>query len=503
LKNLSGIVLAAFYLFCTGLSDGCAQTGSSKDSPFGFTTSFYAPKRPSAKELEEIRKNKKYLGAPADNPAYSTAVDMGVRWERPPHPVLDWSFVQRDFDSIKNGVYNWSVPDNFLKHIPAELNLVVTLAVGDKALIPGTWKFRSPQAKAAFRDFIRRAVERYNGDGVNDMPGLKSPVKFWQVENEPETHIVRNIPGKPKPNLDWQGYSDFLRLSYGEIKAVDSGAQVLCAGTLSPHDQIIKPIIDEFWIPLIRELKGEYMDVFDFHWFGPNYKDSYNFYKKIRGELDKNGFSRTEFWMTETGFSSRYGEKDQAIEIVKRFVYPLSYGVKKIFWAWALVEGWPPFNCESMFDYTGLIYDGACDEDPGYGVKKLGYYTYRLLTHKLAWTSGSTLERVETDNNNVNVFKFSGTSGPVYVLWYDSQDPKASIPYELRGMDNVGYVVTEAVPSASKGENIRSYRSDIFKTSTMTARKGSLLLKLGQVPVYVEPASNNTSKYWLGTVKPH
>jgi len=139
-----------------------------------------------------------------------------------------------------------------------------------------------------------------------------------------------------------------------------------------------------------------------------------------------------------------------------------------------------------MFDYTGLIYDGACPGDPGYGVKKLGYYTYRLMTHKLAWDLGSTLERVETGDSNVSAFKFSRASGHVYVLWYDTKDPVASVTYKLSGIENGEHTVTEAVPSASKGESIQSYSSGIFNTSKVTAVGNSLSLKLGSVPVYVE-----------------
>lgn len=32
------------------------------------------------------------------------------------------------------------------------------------------------------------------------------------------------------------------------------------------------------------------------------------------------------------------------------------------------------------FDFTGLIYDGWGAGDPGLGVRKLSYYTYRKMT---------------------------------------------------------------------------------------------------------------------------
>ncbi len=38
----------------------------------------------------------------------------------------------------------------------------------------------------AFARFVQRAAERYDGDGVDDAPGLKRPVAYWKIFNEPE-----------------------------------------------------------------------------------------------------------------------------------------------------------------------------------------------------------------------------------------------------------------------------------------------------------------------------
>lgn len=40
--------------------------------------------------------------------------------------------------------------------------------------------------EAQYLRFLARVVERYDGDGVDDMPGLTAPIKFWQIHNEPE-----------------------------------------------------------------------------------------------------------------------------------------------------------------------------------------------------------------------------------------------------------------------------------------------------------------------------
>ena len=37
-----------------------------------------------------------------------------------------------------------------------------------------------------YKTFLLKLVDRYDGDGSNDMPGLTKPIKYWDVMNEPE-----------------------------------------------------------------------------------------------------------------------------------------------------------------------------------------------------------------------------------------------------------------------------------------------------------------------------
>ena len=37
-----------------------------------------------------------------------------------------------------------------------------------------------------YKIFLIKLVDRYDGDGKNDMPGLTKPIKHWQIMNEPE-----------------------------------------------------------------------------------------------------------------------------------------------------------------------------------------------------------------------------------------------------------------------------------------------------------------------------
>lgn len=480
------LLCLVIFLFVVYQGTEVSASSSSYDSPFGFHTSFYPPKRLPGESPEAMRKKIESLLKPAEDVPYSAAMDLGVKWERASHPVLGWTVVQRNKDDVLKGIFNWTIPDAVIKNIPKDLNLVVTIKVGGTK--SGTWQFIAPDVKSDYINFVKKAVERYNGDGINDMPGLKSPVKFWQVENEPEVSIGS---GGPNENFDWKGFAEILKATYDAIKSVDPNAKVLSAGMVSPpRPDMREKTIEKFWEPLLKELNGRYIDIFDFHWFDISITDSYGTYKKMRDTLDKNGFAKTEIWMTETGLSSKPGERIQAIGLVKRFVYPLSYGVKKVFWAWSLIEGFPPFNCNSIFDYTGLIYDGFCPGDPGYGAKKLGYYTYKLMTRKLEGSSWGNIKTISNGENNVYAFKFPKTGGEVYVIWYENEGDR-KINFNLKVQEDGEYIVTNAVPDASEGRIIKSF-SETFGSKKIVSLNKMLPLELTPVPIYVERSGRAT-----------
>ncbi len=508
------------------------------DSPFGFTTSFYPPKRKSNEEMLAKRKSFEFDGITGDNPPYSTAIELGVKWERQSNPVLDWSFVQRDKESIVNGKYNWNVPDNFLKRVPEDLNIVVTINVNPMLLRPGTWEFIAPPAKEAYIEFVKKAVERYNGDGKNDMPGLKNPVKYWQVENEPVIQVKKKQGGGPggqggppqqqmpgmnqrggqgpqgpgfmggqrgqQPGFDrmggqtqkgseWKGYVELINITSSAIKSADKDAKILSGGIVSPPPKMRTEILNEFWLPVIRALDKDSIDIFDFHWFDDSIIDSYATYKILRNALDESGLNNVDIWITETGASSKEGEKGQAIQVIKRYVYPLSYGIKKVFWAWALVEGWPPFDCQSMFEYTGLIYDGNCAGDPGYGVKKLGFYTYRQMTEKLKNSDWNNIAAISNGKNGIYAYKFPQADKDVYVLWYEKENGKTTI--DLKVAENSKYTITEAIPNVSEGKQLHSASKNIFNTKTLISSEKTLSVEISSIPIFVEGKKSSDTEY--------
>jgi len=177
---------------------------------------------------------------------------------------------------------------------------------------------------------------------------------------------------------------------------------------------------------------------------------------------------------------------------VKRFVYSLSFGVKKIFPAFGLMEGYK--NDDGYFDYTGLIYDGGGVDDPGPGVKKLGYYSFKKMTEKLEGLDVHSVQAI-TETDNVFVYRITKNGKFIYVAWWDYfSDPlyEPDLPFAgqlkritLTNLTGATVLVSEALPLFSTGREVADY-SAAFSQETRFVSSGTLDLGLGDSPVYIE-----------------
>ena len=153
-------------------------------------------------------------------------------------------------------------------------------------------------------------------------------------------------------------------------------------------------------------------------------------------------------------------------------------------WAWGIKEG---FGCDCCrFDYTGLVYDGnsepqKCDEndiyDRGDGVKKLAYFSYKMMTQKL---KGFT--RIETiqNSNETYIYKFLKNDSLVYVAWSENGEIAT-----LTDVASNSIKITKALPLNEYGDQITDFNS-AFATDIKAVSNGSCRIGLDENPVYIE-----------------
>jgi len=233
---------------------------------------------------------------PGSDPEYAGA------WVRPhPGPFI-WGLIERTA-----GTYNWREPDLTVEKLQGQ-RLAVLATVWPFA----SWDQRAchsndTRARGAFREFgallympcnmdaycawLGALVERYDGDGVDDMPGLIYPIRHWEILNEPEMQGPELTFFQDPPSK----YADLLRASYDAIKVADPLAVVLPAGQAGMHTEAA-----EYWRPILRDSTVPF-DAGNIHsiratgmqqeaaFWGPEY----------RIFLDGNGRTGLDYWITE------------------------------------------------------------------------------------------------------------------------------------------------------------------------------------------------------------
>lgn len=363
-----------------------------------------------------------------------------------------------------------------------------------------------------YQEYVNKMAERYDGDsdlgctqrapdcyssGDNEYPSQSlitmlqaNPVKYWQVCN----HVSDGCIGSEcKINNNYAAkYAKVQELTYLGVKASCPECQVLIAGD-SGKDE---------YPSVYKALGGKYVDIIDKHFFGEA-KD----YSKIQDEtaylknnLRSSGFdvNKLKFWITEAGTYAGapagapgkaalpyQSESQQAQGLIKRYAVAFGEGIEKVLWAWGIEEG---FGCECcQFDYTGLIYDGnrepqMCDDndpyDRGAGVKKLAYYSLKLMIDKLG--GFDDIEKIESSGNYV--YKFTKNGKPIYVAWNDNG---GSVTLKNIKADSV--IITESVPGADSGADLNENDyPNFFTTKTKSASGGAVTIDLNGFPVFIE-----------------
>lgn len=423
---------------------------------------------------------------------YGEALNIGVKWPRD-GVYAYWFLVQPD---LAIQTYDFTQYDQQWSRVPAGMNILANISpqgpVDEGRCLTGSY---APVDEQKYVAFVKAVVQRYGGDSYA-AAGLAAPIKYWQVGNEPNS--MKN------------GFADLQRITYTAIKEVCTDCIVLIGGVpgMPPVANYLS-IFDLQYKPILNALGGKYVDVMDFHWYGNatgDYRGAKDVYDHIRSVLEADGFPAMPFWITEMGAYSGdplvslvspvdyplQTEQQQASDYFKRFVYPLSFGVKKVFPAFGLMEGFK--HDGGYFDFTGLIYDGqdwtgTTPSDLGLGVKKLGYYTYKKLTEMLEGSDWSSTETIQA-SGNVYVFKFTKNNAPIYVAWWDYFDEPSFAPgntktISITGVQGSSALITEAVPKFSEGKDVTDYAT-AFNTQTVPISTGTVTLTLDENPVFVE-----------------
>lgn len=268
---------------------------------------------------------------------------VGAAWTRPHPGPFVWGFIER-----VQGSYDFSYTDEYV--IEAQKNNISILAT--------VWPFADwdlqdhPECRVSYNDifyprngindglpifrckpnnmelykkFLSALVERYDGDGQDDMPGLKVPVKYWEILNEPEmkSEELTFFFG------DEEDYLEILRESYQTIKQNCSDCKVVQGGAAGVQDEFLL-----FWDNVFELGGGSYFDIANIHHIGGPDTATLNV-NDFKLLLDDYGLKK-QIWVTEAEFTDEY------VDVKTAAKGAFTAGASKIFFVSFQVGGHDP-----------------------------------------------------------------------------------------------------------------------------------------------------------------
>lgn len=429
---------------------------------------------------------------PATGPSIETVEDLvalGADWVRYDGPTgIVWDVIEN-----KKGNYDWSKTDAvFGDTYSSGIRMIVVIKTFnqvDRGVQERQHGWGLPNDMTWYQEFLSAVAERYDGDGVDDAPG--SPVvDVWEVENEPDNpQLWTDSPEK---------YALLLKTTYETIKAASPTAQV-AFGSLATTIKM-----KDFTIPVFNELDrlkesqdSRYFDIFPFHWSGQfgnyrkhAYRDNELYLAKeidgLQNELSKRDIT-VPIWLTETSFNdgepedisfSSRTETEQAIELVKRYIYPLAHGVTKFFWNQLTERKQWLGKSNSYFTNVGLINNPKND---GKSHKKLAYYTFRNMAATLQDAQFDTITTIQ-EQDGVYIYRLTANGGEnLWILWSDNEETAA---IEISEVAGTRAELLSSVPDAVSGEEITGNNAN-FSSQQVDVKGGKVTFQLGNIPLFL------------------
>ncbi len=468
------------------------STTSAFDYPFGINDAFASSQEKSSDYLK----------------------DLGVEW------VSD-HFARREIEkSETGGDYDFSEIDGKLEEYVAQTNSNMWFIIN----IESKFKFKDgrgiksgksgkkfvpdgPQSYKAYGEFLKALVTYVN----SRIPGEK--VKLWSIDNE---HSSLFVPAfcESDGNLDKEcgekaakAYADLVEFSYTIIKDLDPEAKIVFGG---PGGGTPDEEYEYYYKPALKALKAKdqngFFDFFDYH--------DFNLYRGYKENPRGKGLPFFRSMLMEAGFPDKpiimksgathsgmdilaknkrlhtyQTERDQAEYLIKRFIYHAGEGVKLILWGSVRED----LDEHDTYSYNGLVYNGIpkvgnCDPsktlpcpDPGDGVKKLSYYSFKLLTEKLKGSDWDTIQTIY-EKDGVYIYKFTKAGKPIWVAWNDNSAEKQ---ITISSVNANQAKITEAIPKYESGKEVTDFNT-AFETETKTVNEGKITITLKDKPLFVE-----------------
>jgi hypothetical protein len=376
---------------------------------------------------------------------FESALDMAKAANFSMDREIPGAFTWNVIEPEKGEGYHWDVSDQVVQAAnEAGMSvsaLIQPFAAWDQDSIPANctaidfayydYKAGTPTDWEAYQAYLSATVERYDGDGKDDMPGLTVPIKYWEIGNEYDGTCGGDLN-------EAENYYELMQNSSEAIRSANPSAKVVTMGALELSSDIRD--IRGFWEDFFALGGGDTIDIFNFHYntekFGiasssSEFEEHLDFFNEVMEEYD----SVKPMWITEFGTysgtpssnrpsggyptgnvkvpsSPSQSEEEQAAWYFRYSMLAFEAGVEKIF-----VDLYGPDNS---------TIGGSSLYNPK-GEARAFVTTLQTIAELL--DGFSSVEELEEGQ-----FRFETEEGTVYALW------SGEVPSELNGDVEVFFI---------------------------------------------------------------
>ena len=218
------------------------------------------------------------------------------KWVRPHPGPFVWNNIEKE-----KGIFSWDKADKYVTY--AQNHNQTTIATiwpysnweqksckRKKGRSPFGKRFAKylskPCSMENYKRFLLALVDRYDGDGQNDMPGLIKPIIYWEIMNEPEFKMF--FKGTEDEFVEIFNFSSKL------IKSKQKDAVIIMAGAAGMF-----PESKKFWKSALPKIKNDF-DIANMHHITPpDGKCDKDFWVGEFSELLRSLNINKPIWVTE------------------------------------------------------------------------------------------------------------------------------------------------------------------------------------------------------------
>ncbi len=487
-----------------GIVDLPPTSGTIKDVPFGINNAFASTAEATDRYLLD-------LGAPwISDHVQRRKLERGE--DKSPDKAYDFAYLDpmlREYGAEFKGKA-W-----FVINVESKYRFEDGREVGEAKKSEGKFIPEGPRSFEAYERFLRALVPYVN----RFTPGWR--VRYWSVDNEQASLYVPAYCGSAS-SLNAEcgaraaaAYATLVERTSRVLRDLDPQAKIVFGG---PGGGTPDEEYELFYKPALTMLREKdpsgNFDCFDFHNFGLSAQYGTNPRDKgldyFRGFLESAGYpgkcilvkagathSGQDLAAQNKRLHALQSETDQAVYLVKRLAYHLGSGVRLILWG----EVREDEESHGTYSHNGLVYNGIpksvdCSSaketpcpDPGNGIRKLAYYSFKLMVEKLNGMIPEQSAALPTGTDGVFAYRFPRTSGSTWIVWSDV-GPR-SVPLLLEGVPDGPVTVTEAVPRFSAPFQTQENKLDaarypaFFTSTTISVVGGKVRLAVGPLPLVI------------------